>query len=136
MGYTINWDNDEKTVVLQQYTQGATKDDWYQMAQESAKMLGTVSHTVHIIIDERNVFLLANAKDMSYLEKLVPPNEGICIMVVSRYQFLYKTEAKKLREQFFPNSHHEAYFVETIDEARQLLQEKFGVIYATSSDGS
>jgi hypothetical protein len=101
MAYSINWDNEEKTVVLQQYTSNVSKDDWYQLAQQSAAMLATVSHTVHIIIDERNADLTATSTDMQYLEKLVPPNEGVCIIVVPQEKFLYKAMTKRLREQFF-----------------------------------
>jgi len=98
MGYSIQWDNAEKTVVLQQYTGEATKDDWYQMAQESARMLNSVSHTVHLIIDERNVNLVATAADMHFLEDLVPANEGAAVIVTSRLKFRYKQLAKKIRE--------------------------------------
>ena len=129
MAYSINWDNEEKTVVLQQYTSNVSKDDWYQLAQQSAAMLATVSHTVHIIIDERNADLTATSTDMQYLEKLVPPNEGVCIIVVPQEKFLYKAMTKRLREQFFPNKQHEAHFVETIEDARKLLQEQFEVVY-------
>ena len=130
MAYSITWDNDEKTVVLQQYMPNATKDDWYQLAKESAQMLGTVTHTVHLIIDERNVDLSANSADMGYLEKRVPPNEGVCVMVVPRELFLYKDMQHRQREKLFPKSKHTSYFVETIEDARKLLQEEFGVVYA------
>jgi len=128
MHYTIHWDNDAKTVVLQQYHQGATKDDWYQMARESAQMLGTVPHTVYLIIDEHHIEFDANSADMRYLEKQAPANEGACVIVVPRHQQLYKTIKKKIREKTVHNE-REAYFVETIDEARQLLKELFGVVY-------
>lgn len=132
MSYLIQWDNEEKTVVLQQYMKGATKDDWYQLAKESAQMLSTVSHTVHLIIDERNVNLVANAADMRYLEKNVPPNEGVCVLVVPRHQFFYKNIMKKLRERLFPMTYpqHEALYVDSIEEARKLLQERFAVTYS------
>jgi hypothetical protein len=131
MAYSITWDNDDKTVVLQHYMPNATKDDWYQLAKESAQMLSTVEHTVHLIIDERNVDLSANSADMRYLETRVPPNEGVCVIVVSRNLFLYKEMQKRLREQFIPKSHHEVYFVETVEDARTLLQKEFGVVYAS-----
>ena len=51
MGYKIGWDNPEKTVVLQQYVDPASKDDLYRLAKESANLLKSVSHTVHLIID-------------------------------------------------------------------------------------
>jgi hypothetical protein len=133
MGYIIQWDNAEKTVVLQQYTDDATKDDWYQMAQESARMLNSVPHTVHLIIDERNVNLVATAADMHFLEDLVPANEGTAVIVTSRMKFRYKQLSKKIREQILPGTSHEAHFVESIEDARKLLQEQYGVVYSTAS---
>lgn len=130
MLYSIQWDNEERTVVLQQYLPGATKDDWYEMARQSAQMLRTVPHKVHLIIDERNVDLVATSTDMHYLEKNVPPNEGVCVMVVPRSEFIYRTVKKRIRDRMFPNSHHEAYFVETVEDARKLLRDRFGVVYA------
>lgn len=129
MGFSIGWDNEEKTVVLQQYIDNVTKDDWYNMAQQSAEMLATAPHTVHIIIDERSADLTATSTDMRFLEKLVPPNEGVCVIVVPREKFLYKEMTKRLREKFIPDKQHDAYFVETIEDARQLLQEQFEVVY-------
>lgn len=131
MHYSIQWDNEDKTVVLQQYHQGATKDDWYQMARESAEMLGTVTHKVYLIIDEHHIEFDASSTDMRYLEKQAPTNEGACVMVVPQHQQFYKTVKKKIREQMVHNE-REAYFVETVDEARKLLQERFGVVYPPS----
>ena len=42
MSYLIQWDNVEKTVVFQQYTENPVKDDLYHLSEESAKMLKTV----------------------------------------------------------------------------------------------
>ena len=134
MGYSIQWDNDDKTVVLQQYTDDATKDDWYQLAQESARMLNSVSHTVHLIIDERNVNLVATAADMQYLEKQVPANEGTAVIVTSRFKFRYKKLSKRIREQILPDTSHEAHYVESIEDACKLLQEQHGVVYNTDPD--
>ena len=52
MGYLIQWDNEEKTVVFQQYTGNPVKDDLYHLAEESALMLNSVPHIVHLIIDD------------------------------------------------------------------------------------
>lgn len=133
MGYSIQWDNEDKTVVLQQYSDDASKDDWYQLAQESARMLSSVPHTVHIIIDERNVNLVATAADMQFLENLVPPNEGTCVVVTSRFKFRYKKLSKRVREQILKDTSHQAHFVESVDDARKVLQEQYGVVYSRSA---
>ncbi len=55
MSHVIQWDNAEKTVVLQQYADQAVKDDLYDLSKQSAEMLRSVSHRVHLIIDERPI---------------------------------------------------------------------------------
>src|SRR5436853_7756633 len=90
MSYLIRWDNQEKTVVFQQYTGTATKDDLYGLAEESALMLKSVLHRVHLIIDEHNIKMSLNAVDMKYLEKLVPANQGGVVVVVDTNSLRYK----------------------------------------------
>ena len=90
MGYLIRWDNEQKTVVFQQYTGKPIKDDLYHLAEESAQMLKSVSHPVHLIIDERTIKLTLSSSDIKFLEKNVPPNQGAVVMVVSKSDLNYK----------------------------------------------
>ena len=69
MGHEIHWDNEAKTVVYQQYTGTPVKDDLYYLAEESAAMLNSVDHTVHLIIDERMIKLTLTSADIKFLEK-------------------------------------------------------------------
>lgn len=133
MGHNISWDNEEKTVVLQEYTDGASKDDLYQLAQKSAQMLQTVAHRVHLIIDERKIDLALNPVDMRYLDKLTPKNQGAVVLVVQPSKVKYKMAVHHLGAQIGPNAFAEPYFAETIEAARQLLQESFGVRYKSNT---
>jgi hypothetical protein len=133
MGYLIKWDNDEKTVVLQQYTDNPVKDDLYHLAQESAAMLNTVSHTVHLIIDERTSKLTLSSSDIKFLEKNVPTNQGTVVMVVSKSGQSYKKLMQNVGKTLAPNAFKQNFFVTTVEEARQLLQEQFGVNYPQSA---
>jgi hypothetical protein len=129
MGYLIQWDNAEKTVVLQQYTGNAVKDDLYHLAEESAGMLKTVPHKVHLIIDERAIKLTLSSTDIKYLEKHVPTNQGVVVVVVGRSGAAYKSLIQKIGKTMAPNAFKQTFFAATIEEARQLLQEQFGVHY-------
>jgi hypothetical protein len=134
MGHSINWDNEEKTVVLQVYADGASKDDLYQLAQKSAALLQTVAHQVHLIIDERKIDLAVNPVDMRYLDKLTPKNQGAVVLVVQPAKVKYKMAVHHLGAQIGPNAFGEPYFAETVEEARQLLQESFGVRYESNTN--
>jgi hypothetical protein len=133
MGYSISWDNADKTALLQQYTGEGSRDDLYNMAQESAQMLSTVEHTVHLIIDERNFKYFLTPTDMAYLEKHVPGNQGAVIMVVPEKKLGYKTSIQRIGHGIAPKAFAEPYFAATVEEAREFLQESLGVRYASET---
>src|SRR5687768_8621228 len=96
MGHNIRWDNDDKTVVFQEYTDGATKDDLYALVRESAAMIQTVTHTVHLIIDERKVSLLLTTADLAYIEERMPKNQGVVVIIVAPSNHKYKAAMLEL----------------------------------------
>ena len=129
MAHRISWDNDEKTVVLQEYLDNAVKDDLYLMAKESANMLASVEHTVHLIIDERNIHLTLNSADMRFLEKNVPANQGYVIVIPPKGGMVLKKMTKNIGDKFAPKSFNETIFMETLEEAREFLKAQAGVVY-------
>jgi hypothetical protein len=129
MGHSIDWDNNDKTVVLQQYHAPATKEDLYQLAQKSSEMLNAVPHTVHLILDERSIKLLLTTIDLQYLEKFVPRNQGICVMVVPKFDVSYKMLTQRLGKFVAPKSVNRSYFASSVEEARELLCKKASVLY-------
>jgi hypothetical protein len=129
MGHNIYWDNDDKTVVLQEYTGDVTKDDLYNLARKSAEMLNSVSQTVHLILDERKSDLMLDPKDMIFLQKLTPKNQGAVVMIVMPARAKYKTALQNLGKQIGPDAFAQPYFADSIEAARQFLQESFGVRY-------
>lgn len=131
MNHNIRWDNEQKTVVLQEYTDGASKDDLYHLAKKSAQMLGSVDHTVHLIIDERKIDLVLNSTDMAYLAKTTPKNQGAVVMVIPAHKLKYKTVVQQIGKKLGPEAFAQPYFAETIEDARTFLQEAFGVAYVS-----
>ena len=129
MGHTISWDNPDKTVVLQVYTDMAVIDDLYELARKSANLLNTVSHTVHIILDERKSDLLLSPKDMIYLQKLTPKNQGDLMVIVKPDKHKYKIALQNLGRKIGPDAFGEPYFADSVEAARQFLQDNFGVRY-------
>ena len=129
MGYQIQWDNDEKTVILQQYTGTPVKDDLYHLAEESARMLKSVTHRVHLIIDERTIKLTLSSSDIKFLEKNVPVNQGAVVMVVNKNDLNYKKVVQDIGKTQAPKTFAQPRFALTLEEARQLLQDQFGVNY-------
>ena len=133
MAHQISWDNPDKTVVLQVYTEAPTKEDFYQLAEKSAAMLSTVSHTVHLIVDERKIKLVLNVADMNFLQKQLPQNQGGLVILVDPTAVRYKTAVHNLTQQLVGGTFSQLYFASTIEEARRLLQQNFGVHYPSST---
>ena len=133
MGHQITWDNTDKTVVLQAYMVGASKDDLYHLARKSADMLNTVQHTVHLIIDERNISLVLSSTDMKYLAKSTPKNQGAVVMVVQPSKLAYKTAVQGLGKIIGPQAFAQPYFVDSVETARQFLQDSFEVLYPSET---
>lgn len=131
MGHIIQWDNADKTVVLQQYLQHATKDDLYHLAQKSSSMLKTVNHPVHLIVDERNIKLTLTSSDMQFLQHHTPKNQGAVVVVVPSITAIYKNKVQGIGKLIAPNAFAETYFAETVEEAREFLAESFDVRYET-----
>ena len=129
MGHRIEWDNEDKTVVLQQYTDVPIKDDLYHLAEESAVMLNSVDHTVHLIIDERTIKLTLTSADIQFLEKNVPSNQGVVVMLVNKTDVSYKKFVQNFGQQLAPNAFFQTYFATTMEDARKILREKFDVKY-------
>jgi hypothetical protein len=129
VGHLIHWDNEEKTVVLQQYTEGSSKDDLYHLASKSAEMLKQCSHTVHLIIDERQMSLVLNSADMAYLGRVAPQNQGKVVVVVPPEDVRYKNIVHQLGKRLAPVAFTEPHYAESLEEARRYLQEHYGVNY-------
>ncbi|MEP6985636.1 MAG: hypothetical protein ABI970_08560 [Chloroflexota bacterium] len=129
MGYSIQWDNAEKTVILQQYMDKPDKDDLYNLAKESARLLASVSHTVHIIIDEQGNRLNLNAVDIKHLEDLVPINQGVVVMIVTGSDLAYKKFLENAGKKLGPKAFKETAYAATLEEARHFLQEQFVLQY-------
>lgn len=127
MGFLVDWGNEDRTVILQQYTGIFDKIDLYGLAEKSAHMLNSVSHTVHIIIDERKVKINLNAADIEYLEKYVSINQGAVVMIVSEMGRAYKKFIEDRGKKLGPKAFREPYYAATLEEAKQLLKEWFAV---------
>ena len=129
MGYSIQWDNEEKTILLQQFTDKPDKEDLYALARESANMLASVPHTVHIIIDEHGNRLHLNAVDIKLLENLVPANQGVVVMIVKESDLAYKKFLENAGKKLGPKAFKETSYASTLEEARHFLQDQFALHY-------
>jgi hypothetical protein len=129
MGHDIYWDNEDKSVLFHQYISPASKDDFYQLAQKSAAILEKVEYTVHLIIDDQPINLVYDSADIAFMDKIRPANEGAVVVIVSPFKIKYKAAIQDLGRRIGQKTFRNAYSVETLEQARQFLQDEFKVRY-------
>lgn len=116
MGFITTWENDEKTILRQIYTDRWTVDDFLACTDRTYRLLKSVPHTVHIIIDlSQAVRTPSNILSvMRYAEQHVNDNLGL-ITVVGADDFAKAVfmPAKRIA----PNATRNMIFVETLPEA-------------------
>lgn len=129
MANHIEWDNLDKTVILQTYIPPYLVDDMYIMAEKSAEMINSVEHRVHIIIDESSVNRTFSSKEMKFLEKTVPHNQGTVVLVINESDFMYRNLLQTLGKAIAPHAFGKPLFFKSIEEARQYLVDTVNVQY-------
>ena len=129
MSHFIDWDNEDKTVVLQQYTEDASKDDLYALASKSADFLNQYDYTIHLIVDERRMSLVLNSADMAYLGRKAPKHQGKVVVIVPSEDVRYKNMVHELGKRIAPVAFTEPHYCQSLEDARKYLQEAYGVNY-------
>ncbi|MDZ4670897.1 MAG: hypothetical protein SH821_08510 [Phototrophicales bacterium] len=122
MGFSANWDNDEKTILRQLYIDRWTVDDFIACTDKTYRLLNNIPHTVHVLIDlsqaTRTPANILSA--MRYAEERVNDNVGQ-VVVVGADDFAKEifSPAKRIA----PNATRTMIFVETLPEAYDYLAE-------------
>lgn len=116
MGFITIWENDEKTILRQIYTDRWTVDDFIACTDRTHRLLKSVPHTVHLIIDlSQAVRTPSNILSaMRYAEQHVNDNLGL-IAIVGADDFAKQVFAPAKR--LAPNATGRITFVETLPEA-------------------
>jgi hypothetical protein len=119
----IEWDNEEKTILRTTYEGNMLLEEYYRVTDETFEALSHVPHTVHTIMLRQNVRSVpaTMSKVLQYANKKTPPNLGINVIVGAT------TSTKmivKIGRVIAPKLAKEVYFANSLEEARQIIQEK------------
>jgi hypothetical protein len=117
MPYHIDWENAEKTIIRQTYTNPLTLGDCYGVIQDNAVMMKSVAHSVDLIIVMDFGFLMVSRffHAAKYAQDAMPDNQRLLIVVnASERAKMLVNLVKKLapgatRNLFFANDLNEAY---------------------------
>ncbi|HEX2620959.1 MAG TPA: hypothetical protein VHL11_12450 [Phototrophicaceae bacterium] len=120
MTVSIRWDNDDKTVILQELVGDVTVEDYLHLTQVTHAMLTSVSHTVHIIYDRTAADSVPAqmSKVFHHSNKYVTANIGVKIVVGA---VLVTRINLQLCKVIAPALAKDVLFAETRFEARQMI---------------
>lgn len=122
MSYSVSWTDENQTIVLQTYVGNLKIEDYYHAIDESAKLLQSVNHMVDLIMDvsEANTDMKGFLQAVYYANKKVPDNQRL-VIVVEASRFMQSLG--KIAETIAPKATKNVYFVDTVDEAHQIIEE-------------
>jgi hypothetical protein len=120
MAVHVQWDNAEKTTILQQYSGDVTVDEYLYAINRTFHMVMSVSHTVHLIYDRTE--LKTTAQPMSRVfqvaGKHLTPNLGSIVIVGGT---LTTTINFQLLKVIAPALAKKVQFADTLAEAHAML---------------
>jgi hypothetical protein len=114
------WHNDEKTIVRQVFMADPTVTEFRQVIDDSYELENSVDHTVHIIIDVREVTGIPKniISALRHASSKIAPNRGVVVtvgvgaaieMVLSIVQKIYPTLGRN------------NYTARTLEEAEEII---------------
>lgn len=119
MPVSIHWDNPEKTIIYFTFEGKWTLEELYAVLDEQQKMMASIDHTAHAIVDVRDSSILPSniLSIRSRQDRMTPKNQGISV-VVGGGRFV--TVIANMYQQL---ANHEVsiHFTENIDDARKMI---------------
>ncbi len=123
MSITVQWDNDEKTVIRYDVSDNWTWDEFRQAVEQIHAMIDTVSHTVDAIANLENGNFLPSGSlwQARNVASRSHPRAGMTVIVKGSYMMqslygLFRSLYGKMG--FYVNIH----FAPTLEAARALLE--------------
>ena len=123
MTVSIQWDNDEHTIIRYKFEQGWGWTDLHTALDEAGKLVGTVEHEVDVIMDISTANLVPQGA-LSQINRAYrnpkPPNLGITV-IIAHNTFLNAMVgmAKKI---WGDNANWQLEFVKTDEEGYALIK--------------
>ena len=120
MPITVDWFNDEQTVLCFTYIGAWGWEEFYGSIQQSHKLMAHVNHTVHILIDvqDSQLFPTNMLSHLHQLRSIAHPNTGD-VVVVGANSFL--RTLSELYVRGFGHVGRRFKLVKTLKEAEQFL---------------
>lgn len=120
MPYTVDWGNQEHTILIQTYHGDVTDHDFMSVVELSATMLGQVNHPVDIIIDttDSRINISNMIVMMIYANKKVPPNQRL-VVGIGAPPIL--RQVIMVGRRVAPKATEKVHFVDSLEEALRII---------------
>lgn len=123
MGISVDWGNDDKTMILWTFSDPWTWEDFRVGFDRSYLLMRSVRHTVHILADARTVTKVPSGNILSSIRMLItryPANLGLHIGVSQNV--MVRVLGETVGRLVPKGVGHGVYTVPTMDEAYRLLE--------------
>jgi hypothetical protein len=121
MSFKIFWGNAQKTIIIHQYTDLLTLEDYHRCIDANAELLATVVHPVDLIIDvstariSNQAFLSAG----SHAERATPPNQRLIVAIQAPQHI---RAIVNIGRTLFKRATANVHFVDTLEEAYRFIE--------------
>lgn len=122
MPIIIAWENDEKTILSHTYSGRWTLEDFHKAIDENTEQIGSVSHTVDIVVDlSQNKWIPPGILTVAgRLVRMTPDNQEMTILAgADRFTQLMLKAAINI----VPNAGEKFQYVPQIEDAYALLHQ-------------
>jgi hypothetical protein len=122
MGIQAGWHDEGQTIILNTYDGEPTLADFYRATDESYALMSSQSHTVHEIIDLRNVKRLPPnlLSGFRYAAGKTPSNQGV-VVIIGLGTFM--ETLVRAASRIYPAATRSNYVAGSMEEAERIIQE-------------
>lgn len=121
MPASVDWENAEKTIIRQRLMGDWTFEEYMASARQTQAMTGSVSHTVHVIIDfsESQSHPTKMLAAGTTLDRNFPANQGLLFSVQCPP---YIRALFEVMSKLYPKIGQNSFEVHTVEEALAIIQ--------------
>lgn len=122
MEISVQWDNEEKTILRVYYPERWIWPDLYDAVDRTQAMLNSVSHPVKILVDMSKSMFLPTGSTSHVSNMLTAPHANATVMVVVGASGYLKSFLEVFSEMFNPASNaRKILLARTLEEGYELL---------------
>ncbi len=120
MPMKVIWDDENQTIIRQIYTGVVTTEDYYAAIDEFALLASSVTHTVHSIMDRREIQVVTGSymNALRYGNGKMPDNLGLRVIInANGMTKMMINIGTRIAPRLVANIH----FVNTLEQAYEVI---------------